>query len=853
MECFLVTHTHWDREWYRTFQSFRARLVDAIDLVLDLMEADPGFRFLLDGQTIVLEDYLEIRPERREAIARACQAGRLGIGPWYVQPDSLLPAGETHVRNLLEGRRVGRAFGPLSGVAYTPDSFGHPAQFPQLFAGFGLEPFVYWRGNADEIETLPAEYVWEAPDGSAILVHHLWRGYFSAAGLPADAEEAARGLEQVGRALAERTHSGRVLLMNGIDHAVPSAHTAAVADALARRTSWTVHRALLDDFARGLPRAVPRYRGELLGGRIANLLPGVWSTRTPLKLRNRRVETALLGWAEPWCALGRVFGAPDERSALRAAWRSLLQNQAHDSICGCSQDRVHDQTEARYDAAEELARETTSRVLERLAGLGAERRTPWTEEPDLAVFNPSPHRRTDIVRFPLESNSWFELRGGAAQELSIHPLLRTNVTAEGFVVDGQPARLLSDLGTGRMHLIPGHPPRVVEFVARDVPAFGWKRFRLCPSSAHPDREDEETRIAIDGIEVSAAENGSLAVRFGDRWYQGICGLEDLGDRGDTYDFDPVTDGELAISSVSIRRRTHPSGIQELAVERTISVPAELAADRGRRSAERVAMVVETEARLVPDVARVDLRVRVHNQARDHRLRLLFPTGAAASTFHAATTFDVIERSTAPRDAARWVHAAPSTSPHQGFVFAGGLCVAAPGLPEAEVTPDGVIAITLVRAVGWLSRYDLHTRPEPAGPALPTPGAQCLQPIEARLALFGELDARAACDAELGLRAVAADAQPPVAAGQPLLEINPRQILLSALKPAEDDDGIIIRLLNPTAQAVDACVRLGFAIADARAVRLDETPADLPLSVAGNEISLAVPPHALRSVLVVKGC
>src|SRR5262249_50788613 len=151
----------------------------------------PGYRFLLDGQTVVLEDYLEIRPEQRGALAEACRAGRIAIGPWYVQPDSLLPSGEALVRNLLEGRRTGREIGPVSTVAYTPDSVGLPAQFPQLFRGFDLEPFVYWRGNGNEIDGLPAEYLWEAPDGSRLMVHHLGEGYFAACGLPRDADAAA--------------------------------------------------------------------------------------------------------------------------------------------------------------------------------------------------------------------------------------------------------------------------------------------------------------------------------------------------------------------------------------------------------------------------------------------------------------------------------------------------------------------------------------------------------------------------------------------------------------------------------------------------------------------------------------
>jgi alpha-mannosidase len=188
VRCLLVSHFHWDREWYRTFEAYRGRLVDAVDRVLELLASDPGWRFVLDGQAIVVEDYLAVRPDRRDEIARRVGEGRLSVGPWYVQPDSLLPAGEAHVRNLLEGRRVAGALGPVSRVAYVPDSFGHPAQLPQLFAGFGLSPFVYWRGSGDELDALGARWLWVAPDGSTVEALCLREGYFNAAGLPADAE-----------------------------------------------------------------------------------------------------------------------------------------------------------------------------------------------------------------------------------------------------------------------------------------------------------------------------------------------------------------------------------------------------------------------------------------------------------------------------------------------------------------------------------------------------------------------------------------------------------------------------------------------------------------------------------------
>ena len=851
MKCIIVSHTHWDREWYRTFQAFRARLVDTIDRVLELIASDPGFHFLLDGQTVVLEDYLDIRPERRPALAAACRAGRLAIGPWYVQPDSLLPSGEAHIRNLLEGRRVGNAIGPVSHVAYTPDSFGHPAQFPQIFRGFGLEPFIYWRGNGDEIDTLPAEYLWEGPEGSTVLVHYLSEGYFAAAGLPTDAGAAANFLADLARALSTRTQNGCVLLMNGIDHALPDAHVGVAAEQLARSTGWNVQRGVLEDFARELSREAPRFRGELVGARTANLLPGVWSTRTPLKLRNRRVETLLEAWAEPWCALGHGFGLPDERPALRYAWRSLLQNQAHDSLCGCSQDRVHEQMQARYDSAEELAQQTTVRVLERLAGLGPERRTPSTDAFDVAVFNPSPHTRTDVARLVLDPATWFGFGGEAAREMSLHPWVLAGVTTAGFTVDGRPARLVVDATPGRLQLTPEAPPLCVEFVATDVPAFGYRRCRLTPSPAHADESDGGREIGCGDITVRASDDGTFELQTPAGVCTGLCALEDLGDRGDTYDFDPVIDGSVTLEHVDVQRRVHASGIQHLIVRRTVSLPAELAPDRTRRSAQRVALLIEAEARVAPGVDRVDLRVCVNNTAKDHRLRLLFPTGHPVEEFAAASTFDITRRSTARRDDAGWVQPAPTTFVQQGFVSANGLTIAAPGLPEAEVTPTGVIAITLLRAVGWLARMDLRTRPQPAGPVIPTPGAQCLGALEAHLALFCGCNPAAVRDAEVGLRVVAAGAEALLPAEHALLSIEPPEILLTALKPADEGRGIVLRLLNPTDADVDARLTLGFPFTSAKTLRLDEGAAGVPLTVHEDLIAFTLPPHALRTLRVCR--
>lgn len=840
----LVSHFHWDREWYRTFEAYRGRLVDAVDRVLDLLAADPGYRFVLDGQAVLLDDYLEVRPHRRDELARGLATGRLAAGPWYVQPDVLLPSGESLVRNLLLGRAVAGALGPVARTGYVPDSFGHPAQLPQILAGFGMDRFVYWRGNGDEIDDLGTRWRWVAPDGSAVLAVLLPDGYFDAACLPADPDAAVRGLA----AVVERrraTDGEVVVLMNGFDHTGPDAHTGAVAARLAERLGVPVSRTLFDDALAALATPAASHTGELLGGRLANLLPGVWSTRMAIKLANRACEALLEGWAEPWAALAHGLGLPDERPSLARAWRTLVQNHAHDSICGCSLDAVADRTMARFADTHGLADATVARVLERLAGQGAERATPWTLAQDVAVFNPSAHSRTDVVRLPIDPYPGMRIPLGMPE---FPPLGLAASDPPGFTVDGRPARVVPSSDPARLAWLPNQTPFDVELVATDVPAFGVRRVRLEPCEPVPDAVDDGRTIAAGDVSAGVADDGTLRVVLAGRSYAGLVALEDAGDRGDSYDFDPV-DGGAELVGASWRRLRHPSGIERLEVRRELRVPRRLADDRAARDAERVPLTVEYEARVAPGVSRVDLRIRVDNTAADHRLRLLFPSGGPVEHAVAATTFGVVARGTTPKDGARWLHRAPRTFPHQGWVAANGLTVAAPGLPEAEVHPDGTIAVTLVRAVGWIARYDLTTRPVPAGPAMPIAGAQSPGVIEARLALLAGVDGVAARDAELGFRAVVAGPDPLLATGRSLLSLEPPALVLSALKPAEDGDGLVVRVLNPDGAATTATLRFGFPLRGAEAVRLDETPSDDAVAVDDGAVRIPVPPHALRSVRV----
>ena len=445
--------------------------------------------------------------------------------------------------------------------------------------------------------------------------------------------------------------------MNGVDHAPPDSHTAAVAKALAAATGWNVSRGLFDDFVDGLEVGDAEHRGELVGGRIANLLPGVWSSRLHLKLADRATEAALVGWAEPWAAFGRAFGLTDERPSLRLAWGELLVNQAHDSIGGCSVDAVHAQMEPRYANALELARETSGRLLERLAGLPTDRALPWTDEIDLAVFNPSPFPRTDLVRFPLDGVPTFLVTDDNAD---IHPLAVASLMRQGFTVDGQPVRMVASDDPGRFRVLPEQVPADLEFVVADVPAFGWRRLHLAPADASPDHVDDERTITVGDRAVTAALDGTLMLQVGDQRWEQLGAVEDLADAGDTYDFDGLPDDHPITGPVRVEvvRTLAPTGVAELRVMRTFALPVGLTTDRRARTDATVECRFETTVRLSPGVERVDVAVKLDNAARDHRLRLLFPTGVPVDEFRAATTFDTATRTTERADDRGWAASRP---------------------------------------------------------------------------------------------------------------------------------------------------------------------------------------------------
>ncbi len=528
------------------------KLVHLIDKLLDILAEDPDFKyFMLDGQTIVLDDYLHLRPEMEETLRGHIQSGRILIGPWHILPDMFLVSPEAHIRNLLQGERTTRRFGPKMPIGYIPDPFGHPGQVPQILKGFGIEAAALWRGLSEE----PAELWWQSPDGSRVLLAYLRDSYGNGANLPA--QEPAQFTQFIAAArdlLLEKSAVNDFLIMFGTDHMEPSPFTsAAIAYANANLPGTQVIHSTLPEYMRRvsesiakLDTSIPTVRGELRACDRSPLLPGVLSTRMWIKQRNHSSQILLEKWAEPFSVFAQNMiqaetslkspqAIASERirnvaPILRQAWRLLMENHPHDSICGCSIDQVHDEMKPRFDQVDQIGEEITFQALQAI-GQAIDTRSQDAFS-SVVIFNPNSAPRRDLVeadlqvpeeitRFELVGNDKtvlpYEFLGASNQEIAnvlleknslrgtigtIHEgraagLAITSVTVsrQGATVtieatldgDGQPniaawrqaeeeiARYETDPGVTHYHLL-AHTPRAsrIRFTSPDGPCIGME-------------------------------------------------------------------------------------------------------------------------------------------------------------------------------------------------------------------------------------------------------------------------------------------------------------------------------------------------------------------------------------------
>ncbi|MCM3749618.1 alpha-mannosidase [Paenibacillus pasadenensis] len=902
----IVSHTHWDREWYLPYEKHHVRLVELMDTLLDTLESDPGYRsFFLDGQTIILEDYLQVRPEHRARLEKLIQDDRILIGPWYILQDAFLTSGEANVRNMQIGHEDAARWGKVSKIGYFPDTFGLFGQSPQLMQQSGIDNAFFGRGvkptgfnnevgESEAYESSFSELIWEGPDGSQVLGILFANWYSNGNEVPTDK---AAAQEYWNRKLAEAgkyASTPHLLFMNGCDHQpiqTDLAQAIEVAGEVEPDVEF-IHSNFPDylDAVREIAgdRNLSVVKGELRSQRTDGwgTLVNTASSRVYLKQMNTLGQAMLERVAEPLAAYGQLTGKKYPQHLFTYAWKQLMQNHPHDSICGCSVDEVHREMVTRFDksrhVAETIVSETAAFIAEAVdtsvfGGYGS-------DALPVVVYNTTGWTRSGAVSVEVDVARVYYREGVSFPEMN-RRMNELDITGRVLVdAAGSPVHVtVEDLGQLFGYDLPDDAfrqpyqcRRVRLTFQASVPALGHAAYAWVKADAQPADASAialSERMLDNGVlRAEVAEDGSFTLtdlRSG-RVYSGLGVYENTGDIGNEYMFmepkgtQPITTRGLAASVRVLDNEPYRASL-EIVHEWSVPASADELLEREQRevvfmqnrksgrSSELVTLRLTTVLSLEQGSGRLDITSSFNNQAKDHRVRMLFPTGLQTSVHTADSIFEAAVRDTEP--AKEWVN--PSNTQHQqAFVdvsgaaadgVTAGLTVANFGLNEYEVLRDGsnTIAVTLLRSTGELGDWGYF----------PTPEAQCIGEHNVQLAVIphnGDGAAEGAYAEAYQLQTPWTAVQTSVHNGQlkPVgapLAWEGEALAFSAFKVSPVTGDVVARLYNLKREAAELKLQVPAGTGTAYKSTIMEQASDAALQLADGRIELPVGPAEIVTI------
>lgn len=742
----VISHTHWDREWYMPLELFRHRLVDLFDRLLVILENHPEYVFHMDAQTVVLEDYLAVRPEKKQLLKNLITDRRIMVGPWYLQNDFYLTSGEATVRNLLEGDKLCTEFGGKATVGYAPDQFGNISQLPQILQNFGIDNFVFGRGFSDyernsdgelERKPSPTEFLWQGADGSKVLAIHMRHWYNNAQRFSADMDKSYKYLRSIEKNFDnEFTLTPYLLLMNGVDHLEAQPDLLEVLDDLQQRLDQgqAILQYNFDDYVQDVKTYIEANQlplmtrtGELRQGHDRELLKGTLSSRHYLKVENVKAQTMLEHRLEPLYAMMERMGMKGvySRDHFRYMWKNLMRNHPHDSICGCSRDEVHAHMENRYAELFEFGNEWLKRGMQQAADHTASCRKGKGDEYILTVANTLAISISGGVRVAM---SFLETDGFENFEILDHngmavPFMVMGVEQKPYDVFGPvnlPGTLQVKCYTAYVDVGEVAPYAFKTFTIRNLPG---------EVTLQPVVKRAASVISNDRMTLEVSDHGVISMTVDGQRVENCIYLQDRGDVGDSYVFIPGADSPVlshgCVTDVSVLE--HNDFVQKMAVTYTLPLPVTYDFTKGCRSAQRADTKVVLTFTMEKDKPFAQLHYHVENASSWHRLRIVVDTGISSAVSTADIPFDIVthgeEMHYADTSSKVLVNTSFACLQQEGRGFA----VLTEGAHEYEHLDDSKLAFTVVRATGGINLSSSEQ--------WKTPGNQCLRNVDGRLGLL----------------------------------------------------------------------------------------------------------------------
>ncbi len=588
----IITHSHWDREWRYPIWETRSMLVDFIDELLDVLEKKPSYRqFIMDGQAVILEDYLEVRPEKREIIEKYVKEGRITAGPWYTLPDLYPLDGECLVRNLMKGFRVSEKFGNTMKVAYTSFGWGQTAQFPQIYLGFGID-FCITAKRVTEKRAPQSEFWWEAPDGSKILTSRLGEGaraqFFVTTMVPtkygmandkdwkiewkntgmiyhrANADEAntdymkfsdeknfyfdtlKENIDTCWNSTDDSLSETERLMLCGCDFSGASADITEIIDEANKISDIEFKHSTIDEYIDSLRISINEsdlitVEGELREGPSSACSGNALSTRLYIKQLNKKAQNILIHKAEPLNAAMTMLGEDYNEGFFNKAWEFMLKAHPHDSINGVTQDRTVEDVMYHLNQTAELANAANSRgMMNLIKNIDL---SSYTDEDVLLVaFNPLPFAREDILKIcvdmPKECNAWdIKITDDLGNDVEWQKIAVDEVVAAVHDANSRPAPLHIDRHT--IYLKTGMIPAGGFKVYKVDTARTFERSFMCGPTYQRTSNGCEISVVDNTLEneylkLEVNSNGTVKLtdKLNNKVYDNMHYFEETGETGD---------------------------------------------------------------------------------------------------------------------------------------------------------------------------------------------------------------------------------------------------------------------------------------------------------------------------------
>lgn len=897
----VVPHSHWDREWYFTTSRSKVYLMKDLGDVLDTLESDPEFKyFMVDAQGSLLDDYIKWRPQDKERITKLVKMGKLVIGPWYTQTDQLVISGESIVRNMYYGMKRCESFGKYMNVGYVPDSFGQSGNMPQIYREFGIEDTLFWRGVSDDMVE-HTDFNWKGDDGSVVFTTQIPFGYYIGGKIPEDPKEndefwEKECLEKAGGRSATR----HIYFPNGFDQAPIRTNLPQLIKERNEKDPENEYViSCIEDYIKDVKSEKPELeevQGELVIAKHMRIHKSIFSSRSDLKVMNTQIQNYVTNVMEPLLTISYNLGNEYPHEAVAEIWKLLFENSAHDSIGSCISDTANEDVYVRYKQARDIAINLVE-LHSRLIATNVKNSADMT----FTLINTLPQKREDTVivktYVPGGKFAIVDEKGNNVDYTIIQSRDLTDYVLSQIIT----------IDPSRKFYIPDHVFEVTMAIkANDVPALGYVQYSVDTEKDSHKEMEEKSVLENEYYTIEVEKDGSLTIvdKENNVTYKNQGILVENGDDGDSFNYSPPRkDLEVFSNESESYVKISGSDVYSQAVIHFDMVVPENLEERAEGKVS-VTMPVDMTVALRKGSKVIDFNVKVDNKGLSHRLCVVFDSQIVSAFNYADQQFGLIKRpnyyekemklymesmnnrsekkagiqelANWANDQSTWQEPPISIEPTQSYVSLTdgktGVAVIPQGVREYEVLDDSKIRLTLFRTYGFMGKENLIYRPGRASGEriIETPAAQLLKQMEFNFGFTtyaGDIN-----DADIDTLAKQYDTNMEVYTYAEFLNgrliFSQREIegkndivhslfetegnlVVSAIKKAEEDDGYIIRLYNgKDHRNLDDKIKFNFDVKEAYYTNLREEKTEA-IKVENNTISVKELSHCKFVTIWVK--